>query len=240
MTLGSRAKTLHLAPAVNSLLSATVSSWSTVPGGPPAFPIAAAPVPAPIQRAAMEAELGTALKRRGSLYTGLPEALLQDLATAAQRHGLITAKETAAAFDKWMTVHRCGRRPAAPGGCAAPCAACAQPLLQPPLRSHSRRHPLTPAAGWASSRWARRTWPPGPLSLARPGRSRRAPATCSTASAWRSEPAGRLRLPPGPSLLAGGDGGCAVLRWTHLLHAGSPGRPICRPLSPALSSFALN
>lgn len=56
----------------------------------------------------MEAELGTALKRRGTLYSGLPEAVLHDLAAAAQRHGLITAKETAAAFDKWMTVHRCG------------------------------------------------------------------------------------------------------------------------------------
>ena len=72
----------------------------------------------------MEAELGTALKRRGTLYSGLPEGVLQDLASAAQRHGLLTAKETAAAFDKWMAVHRCGRRrhPAAGGVARAVCA----------------------------------------------------------------------------------------------------------------------
>lgn len=84
----------------------------------------------------MEAELGTALKRRGTLYSGLPEGVLQDLASAAQRHGLLTAKETAAAFDKWMAVHRCGRRrrqAVARAVCAQASVRPLQARLRPPL-----------------------------------------------------------------------------------------------------------
>lgn len=58
----------------------------------------------------MEAELKRALQFKGTLYSGVEPEVLSDLAAAAQRHGLTTAKEAAAAFDKWMTVHRYRRR----------------------------------------------------------------------------------------------------------------------------------
>lgn len=51
----------------------------------------------------MEVELHNALKRRGTMYSGLDSLVLQQLAQAAQQHGL-DAKQAAAAFDKYMTV----------------------------------------------------------------------------------------------------------------------------------------
>lgn len=53
----------------------------------------------------MEADLQNALKKRGTMYTGLEAVVLQQLAQTAQQHGL-DAKQAAAAFDKFMTVQR--------------------------------------------------------------------------------------------------------------------------------------
>lgn len=60
----------------------------------------------------MEADLQRALGARGTLYKGVDPLVLSQLAAAAQQHGL-EAKQAAAAFDKFMTVHRCARRAAA-------------------------------------------------------------------------------------------------------------------------------
>ena len=51
------------------------------------------------------ADLQRALKGRGSLYQTVEPAVLAQLATAAEQHGL-AASEAAKAFDKYMIVHR--------------------------------------------------------------------------------------------------------------------------------------
>lgn len=69
----------------------------------------------------MEADLQSALRVRGTLYKGVDPSVLASLAAAAEHHGL-AAKQAAAAFDKFMTVHRCGGRAAEPRlWQAAPC-----------------------------------------------------------------------------------------------------------------------
>jgi hypothetical protein len=53
----------------------------------------------------MEADLQRALLLRATLYKGADPAVLTQLSGIAERHGL-SAKQAAAAFDKFMTVQR--------------------------------------------------------------------------------------------------------------------------------------
>jgi hypothetical protein len=53
----------------------------------------------------MDADLARCLAIRGTLYKGIDPSVLSQLTSVVQQHEM-TAKQAAAAFDKFMTVHR--------------------------------------------------------------------------------------------------------------------------------------
>ena len=66
----------------------------------------------------MEPAIRKALLRKGTLYKDIPGALVAQLESVAEQHGL-DAQSVASAFDKFMTTSRCASRPQQRGACGA-------------------------------------------------------------------------------------------------------------------------